>query len=80
MIHQERVFLFATDMGNSANAVFYYDDGEEDGIPLVQAKISNGYNQHVVLEFSDFEEVQSYEEVMKNFFESAKTALESTRE
>lgn len=80
MIHQERVFLFPEDMGDSANAVFHYDDGEDDGIPLVQAKFSNGLNQFIVLEFSNYQELESFMSVMKDFFKSAGVALESTSE
>lgn len=78
MIHQERVFLFPDDMGDSANAVFHYDDGEDDGIPLVQAKLSNGLNQFIILEFTTMEELESFMNVMGDFFQTAGMALEST--
>ena len=80
MIHQERVFIFPDDMGDTANAVFHYDDGEDDGIPLVQAKFSNGMNQFIVLEFTNYEELESFISIMGDFFKSARIALESTSE
>lgn len=80
MIHQERVFLFPGDMGNSASAVFHYDDGEDDGIPLVQAKLSNGFNQFIVFEFTEAEELEAFKAAMRDFFKNAGTALESTSE
>lgn len=80
MIHQERVFLFPEDMGNSSSAVFHYDDGEEDGIPLVQMKLANGFSQFLVLEFSEPEELESFKSVMTDFFMNAEVALENTRD
>lgn len=80
MIHQERVFIFPADMGDAANAVFHYDDGEDDGLPLVQVKLSNGLNQFIVLEFTEAEELESFKDVMATFFENAEIALESTKD
>ena len=80
MIHQERVFLFPDDTQDSASGVFHYDDGEDDGIPLVQAKFSNGFNQFIVFEFTEASELEAFKAVISDFFANAEIALESTAE